>query len=186
MEIRLAHPNELDQIMDIIQAAKENLREAGIDQWQDGYPDLDIIFDDILENRGYVAVIDRQIAGYAALYKGNEAAYNEIYEGKWLHDHYLYCSFHRVAIAPDFAGQGLMQTFLQGLIEGEKGPDFRCDTHPDNHAMQHILEKLGFAYCGKVPIGGVRLAYQKIKRTAEKSLYQEINESDRWMLGETD
>ena len=29
--------------------------------------------------------------------------------------------------------------------------------------MQHILEKLGYVYCGKVPIDGERLAYQKIK-----------------------
>ena len=40
--------------------------------------------------------------------------------------------------------------------------------------MQHILEKLGFVYCGKVPIDGERLAYQKIKQKSETSLYQEI------------
>ena len=66
------------------------------------------------------------------------------------------------------------------VIEGEKGPDFRCDTHPDNKVMQHLLEKLGFHYCGKVPIDGVRLAYQKIKRKAETSLFQVISEDDRW------
>ena len=66
------------------------------------------------------------------------------------------------------------------VIEGEKGPDFRCDTHPDNLVMQHLLEKLGYHYCGKVPIDGVRLAYQKIKRKAETSLFQVVSEEDRW------
>ena len=42
--------------------------------------------------------------------------------------------------------------------------------------MQHILEKLGFVYCGKVPLQGVRLAYQKIKSKQENSFYQEIAE----------
>lgn len=189
MEIRLAHPNELGAIMQVIEDARAQLKESGIDQWQgeeNNYPNEAIIMDDIMEARGYVAIVDREIAGYTAVYKGNEASYNEIYEGKWLHDNYMYVTFHRVAMSKKFAGQGLAQTFLQGLIEGEKGPDFRCDTHEDNVAMQHILEKLGFTYCGKVPLHGVRLAYQKIKRSGEKSLYQEIPETDRWMLGETD
>ena len=127
-----------------------------------------------------MAVEDQEVVAYATVYKGNEAAYNEIYDGKWEHDNYMYVTFHRVAVAKEAAGKGVAQTFLQGLIEGEKGPDFRCDTHPDNVVMQHLLEKLGYHYCGKVPIDGVRLAYQKIKRKAETSLFQVVSEEDRW------
>ena len=90
------------------------------------------------------------------------------------------CMLPFTAVAKEAAGKGVAQTFLQGLIEGEKGPDFRCDTHPDNLVMQHLLEKLGYHYCGKVPIDGVRLAYQKIKRKAETSLFQVVSEEDRW------
>ena len=43
--------------------------------------------------------------------------------------------------------------------------------------MQHILEKLGYVYCGKVPIDGERLAYQKIKTKREKAFYQEVDEA---------
>ena len=43
--------------------------------------------------------------------------------------------------------------------------------------MQHILEKLGYVYCGKVPIDGERLAYQKIKTKREKAFYQELDEA---------
>lgn len=186
MDIRLAHPNEISQILTLIEQGKKRLAAAGIDQWQDGYPDEDIIFDDILENRAYVGIVEGEIAAYAALYKGNEATYNDIYDGKWLHNNYMYVTFHRIVISDDFAGHGFTQTFLQGLIEMEKGPDFRCDTHEDNKAMQHILEKLGFTYCGKVPLHGVRLAYQKIKHKSESGLYQEVAEDDRWMLGTTD
>ena len=130
MEIRMAYPNEIQRIMEIIQDAKESLAQRQVDQWED--------------------------------------------------DNYMYVTFHRVAVAKEAAGKGVAQTFLQGLIEGEKGPDFRCDTHPDNLVMQHLLEKLGYHYCGKVPIDGVRLAYQKIKRKAETSLFQVVSEEDRW------
>ena len=74
-------------------------------------------------------------------------------------------------------GQGIAQTFIQGLIEGTDAHDFRCDTHEKNTVMQHILEKLGYVYCGKVPIDGERLAYQKIKTKREQAFYQELDEA---------
>lgn len=182
MEIRLAHPNEIGAIVDIFQEARAFLAASGIDQWQGDYPNKDNVFDDILSGRGYVAVIDGQVAAYAAVHRGQEAEYEAIYDGKWQHNNPVYTTFHRVAASDAFRGQGIIQTFLQGLIEGQKGPDFRCDTHEQNKAMQHILLKLGYVYCGKVPIDGERLAYQKIKQKNERSLYQEISEDDRWLL----
>ena len=71
----------------------------------------------------------------------------------------------------------IAQTFIKGLIEGTDAHDFRCDTHEKNTVMQHILEKLGYVYCGKVPIDGERLAYQKIKTKREKAFYQELDEA---------
>lgn len=67
-------------------------------------------------------------------------------------------------MAADVQGQGVAQTFLEGLIEGFDYLDFRSDTHAENKAMQHIFEKLGFKQVGKVPVDGERLAYQKLKK----------------------
>lgn len=186
MQIRLAHPNEVGQICQMMEEARAFLGQAGSDQWQGAYPASEDIFEDVLAGLGYVALVDGEVAAYAAVINGHEEAYDAIYEGKWQHNNYTYISFHRVAVVEKFRGQKIVQTLLQGLIEGQKGPDFRCDTHEKNAVMQHILEKLGFAYCGKVPVDGERLAYQKIKGRFEKSLYQEISEDDRWMLGEKD
>lgn len=176
MELRLAHPNEVTTIMAIIEEARVFLAASGSDQWQGTYPDQDLIIEDILEGRGHVALVEGKIVAYAAVVLGNEEAYNAIYDGKWKHDNHLYVTFHRIAVTEGYRGQQLTQTFLQGLIEGQKAYDFRADTHEKNLIMQHILEKLGFVYCGKVPLHGVRLAYQKIKSKQENSLYQEIDE----------
>lgn len=183
MEIRLAYPNEVEQLIEIFQEARTFLAQSGSPQWQGRYPGQEDIYEDILSGRGYVAQIGGEIAAYAAVCIGNEPAYNEIYDGKWQHNHAIYTTFHCVVVAQAFREQQVAQTFLQGLIEGQKGPDFRCDTHEENHAMRHILEKLGFCYCGKVPIDGERLAYQKIKTRGEKSLYQEITEEERYLFG---
>ena len=167
MEIRLAFPNEVDAIMQVIEGAKKYLAEAGSTQWQNGYPDADTIIEDIISGQAYVALEEGELLlAYAAVTKSPEKAYEAIYDGNWEGKEAEYLVFHRIAVASDVQGQGVAQTFLEGLIEGFDYLDFRSDTHAKNKAMQHIFEKLGFKQVGKVPVDGERLAYQKLKSNA--------------------
>ena len=163
MEIRLAFPNEVDAVMKVIEDAKKTLAQSGSDQWQNGYPNADIIIDDIISGQAYVALEEGEVIAYAAVTRSPESAYDAIYEGKWQGGEPEYLVFHRIAVARDAQGQGVAQTFLEGLIEGFDYLDFRSDTHDQNKVMQHIFEKLGFKQVGKVPVDGERLAYQKAK-----------------------
>ena len=160
MEIRLAFPNEVDAIMQVMEDAKKCLAKSGSDQWQNGYPNADIIIDDIISGQAYVALEE----GELSVTKSPEEAYEAIYEGSWHGEESEYLVFHRIAVATDVQGQGVAQTFLEGLIEGFDYLDFRSDTHVQNKAMQHIFEKLGFQQVGMVPVDGERLAYQKLKK----------------------
>ena len=163
MEIRLAFPNEVDAIMQVIEEAKKCLADAGSTQWQNGYPNTDTIIDDIISGQAYVALEEGELLAYAAVTKSPEKAYEAIYDGNWEGKETEYLVFHRIAVASDVQGQGVAQTFLEGLIEGFDYLDFRSDTHDQNKVMQHIFEKLGFKQVGKVPVDGERLAYQKVK-----------------------
>ena len=163
MEIRLAFPNEVDAIMQVIEEAKKCLADAGSTQWQNGYPNTDTIIDDIISGQAYVALEEGGLLAYAAVTKSPEKAYEAIYDGNWEGKEAEYLVFHRIAVASDVQGQGVAQTFLEGLIEGFDYLDFRSDTHDQNKVMQHIFEKLGFKQVGKVPVDGERLAYQKVK-----------------------
>ena len=163
MEIRLAFPNEVDAIMHVIEEAKKCLAEAGSTQWQNGYPNADTIIEDIISGQAYVALEEGELLAYAAVTKSPEKAYEAIYDGNWEGKETEYLVFHRIAVASDVQGQGVAQTFLEGLIEGFDYLDFRSDTHAQNKAMQHIFEKLSFKQVGKVPVDGERLAYQKVK-----------------------
>ena len=164
MEIRLAFPNEVDAIMQVIEEAKKCLADAGSTQWQNGYPDADTIIEDIISGQAYVALDEGDLLAYAAVTKSPEKAYEAIYDGNWEGKEAEYLVFHRIAVASDVQGKGVAQTFLEGLIEGFDYLDFRSDTHAQNKVMQHIFEKLGFKQVGKVPVDGERLAYQKLKK----------------------
>ena len=110
---------------------------------------------------------------------GQQAAYNEIYDGKVGHDNYMYTLFTVSLWPKELLAKGGSDLPSRFNRRGKR-PDFRCDTHPDNLVMQHLLEKIGLPLLWKVPIDGVRLAYQKIKRKAETSLFQVVSEEDRW------
>ena len=163
MEIRLAFPNEVDAIMQVIEEAKKCLADAESTQWQNGYPNTETIIDDIISGQAYVALEEGELLAYAAVTKSPEKAYEAIYDGNWEGKEAEYLVFHRIAVASDVQGKGVAQTFLEGLIEGFDYLDFRSDTHDQNKVMQHIFEKLGFKQVGKVPVDGERLAYQKVK-----------------------
>ena len=164
MEIRLAFPNEVNAVMKVIEDAKKTLAQSGSDQWQNGYPNADIIIDDIISGQAYVALEEGEVIAYVAVTRSPESAYDAIYEGSWQGGEPEYLVFHRIAVAAANQGQKVAQTFLEGLIEGFDYLDFRSDTHAENKVMQHIFEKLGFEKVGKVPVDGERLAYQKLKK----------------------
>ena len=73
---------------------------------------------------------------------------------------------HRMAISPDYRGQGLGGVLLRECerICQEKGVTYlRADTSPDNTRMQHVFEKEGYVRCGFVELrGSDKIAYDKL------------------------
>ena len=53
-QIRTARPNDLPRIKQIIRQAKTLLKVRQVDQWQDGYPNEEILQDDLARGKGYV------------------------------------------------------------------------------------------------------------------------------------
>ena len=162
--LRKAQIPEAEIIWQILQQAIERRRKDGSNQWQDGYPNLEVVKTDISLGKGYVLEIDNAIAAYAALVFNDEPAYKEII-GDWLtNDDFLV--IHRVAVSDDFLGKGIAVLLFQKLEDFAKEHQvfsIKVDTNFDNLAMLHILEKLNYQYCGEVYFrGGARKAFEKV------------------------
>ena len=162
--LRKAQIPEAEIIWQILQQAIERRRKDGSNQWQDGYPNLEVVKTDISLGKGYVLEIDNAIAAYAALVFNDEPAYNEII-GDWLtNDDFLV--IHRVAVSNDFLGKGIAVLLFQKLEDFAKENQvfsIKVDTNFDNLAMLHILEKLDYQYCGEVYFrGSARKAFEKV------------------------
>lgn len=161
---RLAELTEVPRIWEILQQAIARRKADGSNQWQDGYPNPDVIKNDIDKGVGFVLIENEQIVGYTAVLINDEPEYDNIV-GKWLTEG-DFVVFHRVAIADSHLGRGLAKEIFRQIEDyaREKGiPSVKADTNFDNPAMLNIFEKMGYIYCGEVYFrGSPRKAYEKV------------------------
>ena len=157
--IRKARKEELDVIMNIYAAARKFMAENGNpDQWADGYPQRELIQEDLNKEQLYVYETEEGIGGVFVFFLGEEPNYNRILDGKWQNDK-PYGTLHRIAAAR--YGQGIASKCLEWCYEQCK--NMRGDTHEKNKSMQRLFEKNGFVRRGIVFVedGTKRIAYQK-------------------------
>ena len=162
MDIRIAHKEDLAEVMVVLAAAKGIMRASGNDgQWVGGYPSEDVILGDISKGNGFVVVEDGRIVGYFAFIASPEPTYARIYGGAWLNDSLAYHVVHRIGSYPEV--HGVFKTVMDWCFE--RDPNIRIDTHRDNRIMQHCIDRYGFTYCGIIYLesGDERLAYQLIR-----------------------
>ena len=161
---RKASLADQDIIWDILQQAIKRRKEEGSNQWQDGYPNIDSIKNDIEKDFGYVLESENQILGYAAVIFEIEPAY-EIIEGKWLSNQ-EYVVIHRVAVSEEYIGLGIATKIFQEVQKVALSKNIfsiKVDTNFDNIPLLKILNKLNYAYCGEVYFrGSARKAFQKL------------------------
>ena len=161
---RKATLSEINPIWDILQQAIIRRKKDGSNQWQDGYPNLEVVKKDIEKESGYVLTEGETIVGYIAVLINDEPAYEKI-EGEWLtNDDFVL--FHRVAIAENYLGKGLakmMINYIEDFAVENNIKSIKADTNFDNDAMLNIFEKIGYKYCGQVHLrGNPRRAFEKV------------------------
>lgn len=160
---RKAVQSDKPAIWAILQQAIVRRRNDGSQQWQDGYPNEDVVQRDLDRGIGYVLTIDNVVAGYAAIILNDEPAYDEL--KTWLTNGDFFV-VHRIAVSDQFIGQGLGKKILEyteELARNNNVPSIKVDTNFDNAAMLKTFEKLGYTYCGEVYFRGApRKAFEKV------------------------
>lgn len=157
MIIRKGTLSDLDEIMRVYAAAKKYMVATGNKtQWNNGYPQRELIENDIAKEQCYVCE-ENGIHGVFAFILGADPTYSYIEDGAWKNER-PYGTVHR--IASDGKTRGIFNASLdycKTVI-----PDLRIDTHADNHVMQKLILNYGFERCGIIYIddGTPRIAYQ--------------------------
>ena len=172
MNFRKSTFDDVDRILEIIEKAKIELRKLGLNQWQNGYPNREVIENDVKNGISYIL---EEIVGTIVLSPKKEEPYSKI-EGKWItNDDYIV--IHRLAVDSEIKNKGIATKILE-FSEKEciknKILSIKADTHENNEPMKRLLEKNGFSYCGVIyldrepDIGEKRIAYEKIIKIPHK------------------
>lgn len=166
MKLRKTTEKDIDDVMKIINEAQEYFKSAGIDQWQNGYPNSDTIYTDIKNNNSYVLERENEIIATAMISFEKDKTYNKIYEGQWLSNK-DYAVIHRIAVSEKYKGQGIAANIIskvEDLCKEKRVNSIKIDTHKDNLSMQRLLEKTGFKYCGVIFLedNNKRVAFEKV------------------------
>ena len=157
MQIHAARMEDLPVIERVYAAARAFMRASGnLHQWTDGYPQRELLEDDIEKGQLFVAEDSGAIHGVFAFILGKDPTYTYIEDGNWLNDK-PYGTIHR--IGSDGGVKGLLHQTLRFALGYTD--EVRADTHADNRPMQHVLEKNGFVRCGIIYLenGDPRIAY---------------------------
>ena len=157
--------DDLPVMLKIYQHARELMAANGNPtQWGNTFPREEVILDDIRQQRTMLLVDEadgkERVLAQFALCTGEDPTYAHI-DGAWLDDD-SYVTIHRIAAS------GLVRPAARDCIRWalKHYGNVRADTHPNNKAMQHVLESSGFARCGLIqlldrPVDTTRIAYQR-------------------------
>ena len=156
---------DLAQIQANYQRARELMAANGNPtQWGHEFPREAVVRDDIINQRTMLLVDIKdgreRILAQFAVCPGEDPSY-QIIDGAWL-DNDSYVTIHRIA------SSGLVHHAARECIKWtlQHYGNVRADTHPNNKAMQHVLESSGFARCGLIELidrqtDVTRIAYQR-------------------------
>ena len=160
-KIRLAQLDELDEILKIYEYAKKFMIETGNPtQWTGGYPQRELLEQDIANGGLYVVTEETGICGVFYFVIGPDPTYALIENGSWNSDQ-TYGTIHRIA------GNGTGGVFGAALDFCRNQIDYlRIDTHEDNKVMQHVVTKYGFLSCGIIYTddGTPRIAFDRLEQ----------------------
>lgn len=164
MTIRPAALADIPALLNLLKRVVPMMHEAGNFQWDDNYPNAVVFEQDIDKNQLWVADIDGQLAGVAALTEDQEPEYAQV----GFDPNQRAIVTHRLAVDPVFRGRGVAAALLNQAeqIALERGIAFlRIDTNSENQITQKLFPKLGYQYAGEITLGfrpGLRfMAYEK-------------------------
>lgn len=150
LQFRPAMPEDLDALAQMYGAAIEEMRRQGIDQWDERYPDRQILAEDIDAGEMTLGFLDGALA---CAYVMNRECDPEYADGAWAHPGADFRVLHRLCVDPALQGRGIARQAV-GHMEArahEQGVNcVRLDVFSENPCALHLYRRLGYHPAGEV------------------------------------
>ena len=152
MIIRKANKTDLENIMKMYKSCVKGMLENGIDQWDDTYPNTEIINEDLNVGTYYVAEIDGTITGGVNIDKNQDDTYLAL---DWEDKSDSFLVVHRLGVKQEFwnkkIGKELM-LFTENLVIEKGLKSIRLDTYSGNPKAMKFYRRLGYSELGTIDL----------------------------------
>ncbi|HEX4319445.1 MAG TPA: GNAT family N-acetyltransferase [Acidobacteriaceae bacterium] len=164
MQIRQAGLQDVSAVMDLVRRVVPLMRAGGNLQWDEHYPNAGVFERDVNLDQLWLAEIDTQVAGVAAITTDQEPDYASV--GWDIHEPSIVV--HRLAVDPAYRGKGIAAALMEqaeAVARNREIAVLRVDTNKQNQATQKLFPKLGYTLAGEIGLSfrpGLRfLCYEK-------------------------
>ena len=150
LEFRRAGTDDLDALVALYGAAAQDMREKGIDQWDEYYPDREILAEDVESGDMTLGLLDGRLACAWVVNREYEPEYEL---GAWEHTEGDFCVLHRLCVNPQIQGRGLARQAMARMEKNARDQGFdsvRLDVFSQNLHAQRLYERLGYRRTGEV------------------------------------
>lgn len=149
-DLRKATVKDIPAIMDLFAAIVQYMKAVNINQWDEEYPNLEIVTNDIANQHLYALMVKEQLAGVMTLNKIQEPQYQTI---NWLTKEANNLVIHRLAIHPKFHRQGLAKqllAFSEQVATEKDCISIRLDAYSKNKGANQLYLTHDYQYVGDI------------------------------------
>lgn len=152
MIIRKAQISDLKNIMKMYSSCVKGMIENDIDQWDENYPNIEIIKSDLEAATYYVAEKNTNIVGGINIDRNQDSAYLNI---NWGDQSTSFLVVHRLAVKKQFwnkkIGKKLM-LFAEQLVKEKMLRSIRLDTYSGNPKALEFYKRLEYKELGTIDL----------------------------------
>ena len=152
MRIRKGKKSDLQNIMKMYNSCVKGMIKNGIDQWDESYPNAEIISEDLNMMTYYVVEIKGEIIGGINIDQNQDKTYLEI---NWEDKSNSFLVVHRLAVKEDYwdkkIGKDLM-LFTEKLVVTRGLKSIRLDTYSGNPKAMEFYRRLAYSELGTIDL----------------------------------
>ena len=149
LELRKASIEDLDDVLVIYKNAINLLESKGIYQWDDMYPNKDVLKEDIEKEELFLGEINGAIACAFVINEEYDEEYND---ANWEYKNSKFKVIHRLCVNVDFQNMGIGKRVMKIIEEELRKENVECirlDTFSKNPFSIKLYENIGFKKVGE-------------------------------------
>lgn len=147
---RKANLFDIGKIIEIKNLAVKKMLEVDkFKQWDENYPSIDVLVQDINSENLYVLEVENVVTGFICINIDAYDAYNEV---NWNFDE-NFMTIHRVCVDPRIQNMGLGKILLnnaENIIKDLGYNYIKIDTNSQNMSMNKLLVTSNYNYVGQM------------------------------------